>query len=284
MSLAVLPPLARTIPAHWPENPASTALPLETVYAHRSCGSAPNSLGVVLVVSSPWRRWMGNRLAIRSRLRAGQRWGPVLTVLSLLAARPWWVDKPLAFGPYLLPSCRCCSSQYPPAWCALPMRLCRAFGRERQARVRGRWSQRFHLLAALWLTSPLRETLRSAELLRRSIRISNMTTEGLQFRPARYGGISVSPISGESISARREDLSPSPSRRSVMQVSIGPPRSGSGTSHQRVIPAYLWGACAEGAPREVPPDARFDFRNAVHLKDRSTLVARGVDYLAYFGR
>jgi hypothetical protein len=53
-------------------------------------------------------------------------------------------------------------------------------------------------------------------------------------------------------------------------------------SRQRVIPAFLWGACKEYGAGEVPPDARFHFRNGVHLKDKSNIVARGVDYLAYY--
>ena len=53
-------------------------------------------------------------------------------------------------------------------------------------------------------------------------------------------------------------------------------------SHQRVIPAYLWGSCTQSRHGEVPPDERFAFRNAVHVADRAAMVARGVDYLAYF--
>jgi hypothetical protein len=53
-------------------------------------------------------------------------------------------------------------------------------------------------------------------------------------------------------------------------------------SRQRVIPAYLWGTCEATLHGEVPPDARFRFRNAVHVKDRDKLSSAGIDYLAFY--
>jgi hypothetical protein len=53
-------------------------------------------------------------------------------------------------------------------------------------------------------------------------------------------------------------------------------------SRQRVVPAYLWGSCEPTRHGEVPPDARFRFRNAVHVTDQDKLATQGIDYLAYY--
>jgi hypothetical protein len=52
-------------------------------------------------------------------------------------------------------------------------------------------------------------------------------------------------------------------------------------SGQRAIPAYLWGACATSRHGEVPTDARFRFRNAIHVVEPSEWRANRVDYIAY---
>jgi hypothetical protein len=52
-------------------------------------------------------------------------------------------------------------------------------------------------------------------------------------------------------------------------------------SHQRVIPGFLSGACGPWFFGEVPPDARFALRNAVHLSDAAALLRKRVDYVAF---
>jgi hypothetical protein len=52
-------------------------------------------------------------------------------------------------------------------------------------------------------------------------------------------------------------------------------------SRQRVLSAFLTPLCASARPNEVPDDARFRFRNAVHLGDATALAARGVNFVAW---
>jgi hypothetical protein len=54
-------------------------------------------------------------------------------------------------------------------------------------------------------------------------------------------------------------------------------------SRQRVIPAFVWGACSGPRHGEVPPaDQRFRFRNAIHLAQPQGWPAHHVDYVAYY--
>ena len=52
-------------------------------------------------------------------------------------------------------------------------------------------------------------------------------------------------------------------------------------SGQTVVPGYLTGLCVDRRWGEVPHDARFRFRNAVHLADGRMLAERGIDYVAW---
>jgi hypothetical protein len=53
-------------------------------------------------------------------------------------------------------------------------------------------------------------------------------------------------------------------------------------SLQRVIPAYLSGSCEPLLYGDTPKDARFSFRNAVHVGDADSLRRARVTYLAFF--
>lgn len=50
---------------------------------------------------------------------------------------------------------------------------------------------------------------------------------------------------------------------------------------QRVLSGFLTPLCASPRVNEVPDDARFRFRNAVHLSDDAALAARGVDFIVW---
>jgi hypothetical protein len=52
-------------------------------------------------------------------------------------------------------------------------------------------------------------------------------------------------------------------------------------SGQRVVSGFLTGVCATPRPNDVPDDARFRFRNSVHLSDSTALAARRVDYVVW---
>ena len=52
-------------------------------------------------------------------------------------------------------------------------------------------------------------------------------------------------------------------------------------SQQRILSAFLTPLCASPRANEVPDDARFAFRNAVHLANVAELAARGVDYVVW---
>jgi len=52
-------------------------------------------------------------------------------------------------------------------------------------------------------------------------------------------------------------------------------------SRQRILSGFLTGMCATPRVNEVPDDARFRFRNAVHLADIDALRAHRVDYVAW---
>jgi hypothetical protein len=52
-------------------------------------------------------------------------------------------------------------------------------------------------------------------------------------------------------------------------------------SHQRVMPGYLNGFCAENLWGEVPLDDGFRFQNVGYLADQSDLIRRGFDLVVY---
>jgi hypothetical protein len=52
-------------------------------------------------------------------------------------------------------------------------------------------------------------------------------------------------------------------------------------SRQRVLSAFLTAVCATPRPNDVPDDARFAFRNSVHLADVAALAAHRVDFVVW---
>ena len=211
------------------------------------------------------------------------RWallGIALTVLALLVTRPWWVDRPLAFGRYLLPA-------VPLLLLAVSAGLVRASDALQKVTGRGEGSgvwtvaMAIPLLAAGWITSPMPEILDRP----------NSYTQDSYFQfdyrqelnPLRLGlpALATSPFWATLSTAPPDTL----------RVAVAPFRYATHEwpaaiwerdSHQRVVPAFLWGACEATRHGEVPADARFRFRNAVHVNNRERLATQGVDYRAYY--
>ena len=217
------------------------------------------------------------------RAVAFARWaslGLALTVLSLLAARPWWVDHPLAFARYLLPAVPLLLLAVSAGVVRIADRLCATVGRGRGPAA---WTLAAagSLVAALWLTSP------TPEILRRPNSYAQDSYFQYDYREetngARLGaeGISLSPFWATLAASPPGSLTiaVAPFRYATYEW---PAAIWERESRQRVVPAYLWGTCVESRHGEVPPDRRFAFRNAVHLRDRAELARRGIDYLAYF--
>ncbi len=54
-----------------------------------------------------------------------------------------------------------------------------------------------------------------------------------------------------------------------------------GLAHQKIVPGFLTGLCVDKRWGEVPLDARFRFRNAVHLADDDALARKRIDYVVW---
>jgi Dolichyl-phosphate-mannose-protein mannosyltransferase len=237
-----------------------------------------------------WFLWFGTGSAIAVVLAIGLsgfglplliqklqivRWaltGIALTILVILVMRPAWIYNPLTFARYLLP--------------AVPLLLLAvAAGIFRLLSIRG--AQRMTvfvgvaLLAAWSFTSPLGVQLR----------VPNSNTlhsvDLVSFRPAENP---ISPyIEMLPLSPFWASLSPSPA--GSITVAVAPFRFESfdwpapiweRVSRQRVIPAFVSGTCETWVHGNTPNDARFRFRNAVQVADKSSLARAGVEYIAFF--
>jgi hypothetical protein len=233
--------------------------------------------------------WVAGVLAILGCRRvlasiAIARWvvvGEIFTVVALVIARPWWVDRPLAFARYLLPLTPvillCISAG---------LAVCVA-GAARLFRLPGTWSQRIQvvgalaLVVALWLTGPFDEILRYPNSYtqhsyfqydyRRDVnpvRLGQATFPASRF----WGTLASRPPGSITVAV-------APFRYSTYEW-LGPPWEIE--SRQRVIPAFVWGTCERSRHGEVPPKSGFNLRNAVHLVDAWSGFHQRVDYLAYY--
>jgi hypothetical protein len=52
-------------------------------------------------------------------------------------------------------------------------------------------------------------------------------------------------------------------------------------ARQPVIPGFVTALCSDLRPGEVPDDARFRFRNAVHLANAAEVAAKGIDFVVW---
>ncbi len=278
MALAVLPPLLGD-----PEALAGKSgvdnVTLATVYGASFLWFGTGSLAVVLVgvvlAGAGWGTvWRSIAIARWATL------GVALTVLALLAIRPWWVDKPLAFGRYLLPAVPLLLLAVSAGIVRITDGLSGTTGTDRR-RVMWTFALAIPFVVASWSTSPLPEVLRRP----------NSYAEDSYFQYDYRTDVNAVRLGMETmaVSPFWTELSSAPP--GSMTVAVAPFHYATydwpapiweRASRQRVIPAYLWGACAEYGAGEIPPDARFDFRNGVHLKNRSEMVSRGINYLAYY--
>lgn len=208
--------------------------------------------------------------------------GLVLCVLIIVATRPAWIQNPLTFGRYLLP--------------ILPLLLlATACGAARVGRAVNAAIARRAVLAlagacgvavaaiplfALATTTPLWPVV---------MHPNDNSLHGLyQFDFRRRHNPIVSFMDGIPLSPWWANLADRPS--SSITVAVAPlPTESVGwdaprwqrLSHQHVLSAFLTPLCASGRTNEVPDDARFRFRNAVHLGNDAALAARGVDFIAW---
>jgi hypothetical protein len=211
------------------------------------------------------------------------RWGylgTALTVVVILVARPWWVDKPLAFGRYLLPVVPLLLLCVAAGAVRVSDRLATAVARDRGRAV---WTLAVAapLVAALWAFSPMPEQLRYPNSYTQDVYFQYDYREATNAARVGAAGISNSPFWATLASAPAGSLTiaVAPFHYATWEW---PAAIWERDSRQRVVPAYLWGACVETRHGEVPPDRRFAFRNAVHLRNPEELVRRRIDYLAYF--
>lgn len=280
VALAVLPPLIN--------DAASLA-----AKAGRDLPRASTLLGV-------WYVWLGTSSTavvlvslLLAALGAGPVWrsGPVvrwallglgLTLAAVLVVRPVWVFNPLTFGRYLLP--------------ALPLLLlCVAAGLVRASdwmlaraglasgallRHAMPLGMATVLATAGWFTSPHPALLREPN--------TNTLHYYFQFDFRPNMNPVVASFDAIPLSSFWSALRSQPP--GSVTVAVAPFRFDShswlGTaweraSGQRVMPAFLSGACGRWFFGEVPADARFSFRNGVHLSDPAALAVKHVDYVAF---
>ena len=278
IALAVLPPLVKD-PAALAGKSGVDGITLETLdgalFLWLGTGSRVLVCVCIVLTAIGWKTvWCATPLVRWATL------GSALTALVLYVIRPWWVDHSLAFGRYLLPAVPLLLLAVAAGVVRVADAARRATGMER-GRVAWTLALATPLLAGLWVTSP------TPELLARPNSYTQHSFFQYDYRnkwnAARNG---TSGISRSAFWATLADRPPG-----SITVAVAPFRYASfewpapiweRESHQRVVPAYLWGACTQSRHGEVPPDERFAFRNAVHVADRTGMVARGVDYLAYF--
>ena len=209
--------------------------------------------------------------------------GVALCASTIVATRPAWIGNPLTLGRYLLP--------------VLPLLLlATACGSLRIARsIRAAMAARGAAgalsngvgagiavipLAALAATTPL------APLLARPNGESQHLLYQFDFRPGRNPVITH--LAAIPLSPWWATLADRPPASLAIAVAPFPTESvgwdaprWERLSRQRVLSGFLTPLCATARVNEVPDDARFDFRNAVHIADANALAAARIDYVVW---
>jgi hypothetical protein len=209
--------------------------------------------------------------------------GIALSALAVVITRPAWIHNPLTFGRYLLP--------------VLPLLLlataCGAvrIGRALRAVLLMRGSRvsvagPLGALAAgspvllLALTSPLPPLLQYPN--------ANSLHAVYQFdlRPEHNPVLRV--MDGIPLSPWWEGLGDRPPGSLAIAVAPFPTESvgwdaprWQRLSRQRILHGFLTPLCANPRPTEVPDDARFRFRNAVHVDDDAELGRHRIDFVVW---
>lgn len=260
--------------------------------------SGMDRIGLDTIVGA-WHLWMGTgspwvagiALALaaaglptafaRSRLVRWILLGTLLTIAALVVTRPWWINQPLALGRYLLPVVPILLLAMAISLVRVGDFVVRSFGYVRMRHPPAGVLALPVLLVFWWPTSPHPEVLVEPNSYtqhsafqfdyreeRNPVRARNHEFPGTAFwdllasHPPGSVTVAVAPFRYASYEW------PAPQWERI--------------SHQRVIPAYLWGTCESTRHGEVPDDERFSFDNAVHVRDTASLRDKGVSYLAYY--
>ena len=209
--------------------------------------------------------------------------GIALCVLTIVATRPAWIHNPLTFGRYLLP--------------ILPLLLLStACGAARVGRAANLAIAARHVSPALARACgaavaavPLLALATSTPLSPVLMHPNDNTLHGLyQFDFRRAHNPIVTFMDGIPLSPWWANLADRPPGSITVAVAPFPTESvgwdaprWQRLSRQRMLSGFLTRLCANTRTNEVPDDARFRFRNAVHLGDDAALAARGVDFVAW---
>lgn len=202
--------------------------------------------------------------------------GAALTFIAIVATRPAWSSNAITVARYLLPF--------------VPLLLLAvAAGAVRAARWMGAATRPRRALAAAIAMAPcvaLAVHSPLYDLLRRPNSHTVHLLYHFDFRPDRNAylpyvdKIPLSPFWASLAAFPRDSLFVAAAPFHFESYNWDAPRW-ERLSGQRVVPAFLTGFCVVERFGEVPVDRAFRFRNAVHLADRATLAARGVDYVVW---
>jgi hypothetical protein len=206
--------------------------------------------------------------------------GVALTALMIVITRPAWIGNPLTFGRYLLPM--------------LPLLLlataCGAlrFARAISTRLAMRGAVANALVGAIAVTPvmALAATTPLAPLLVHPNANSMHLLYAFDFRPdhnpviAHMASIPLSPwwatLASQPPSSVAIAVAPFPTESAGWDA----PRW-QRVSRQRILAGLLTPLCASPRESEMPDDARFAFRNAVHLGSAQDVASHGVDYVVW---
>ena len=280
MSLAVLPPLLGD-PQALAGKSGLDQITLETAYGALFLWFGTGSPAVVAI--SLLFVAAGAPVVLRALPIA--RWatiGLLLTAAALLISKPWWVDRPLAFARYLLPAVPLLLLMVSAGIVRLSDALLDAVG---LATARPVYNLAFAAPFILfsWYVSPMPEILASSSSYTQNSyyqydyrKESNPVRIGMGAMPQSNFWQMLAAAPPQSIT-----VAVAPFHYATYDW---PAPLWERDSHQRIIPAYIWGTCEDTVHGEVPPDARFRFRNGAHMKSRAMLLEKQVDYLAYYRR
>lgn len=279
MGLAILPPLLGDPQALAGKAGVDQIKP-ETVvgawYLWVGTGSAVvASIGLALALLGSVAIWKASPIV---------RWivlGSALTFAALLASKPWWVDRPLAFARYLLPALPVILLAVSAGLVASADAATRVLGMKGRSHPAVVLAVACVAIAVWWPHSPHGEVLRTPNsytqhsFFQYDYRVDeNPIRIGLPTFPASGFWATLASFPPGSIT-----IAVAPFRYSTYEW---PAPLWERASGQRVIPAYLWGTCEPTRYGEVPPDERFHFDNAVHVANGWASAARPVQYLAFY--
>ena len=207
--------------------------------------------------------------------------GVVLCALAIALARPAWIGNALTLARYMLP--------------VLPLLLlATACGAMRVGRALAAGLRRGNPLAATGIAGTVASlpviaraaTTPLAPVLAQPNGNSLHLLYEFDFRPAHNP--LVAHMSAIPLSPWWTGLAARP--RASLAIAVAPfPVESAGwdaprwqrLSRQVILSGFLSGICPTARVNEVPDDARFAFRNAVHLADARALAARSVDYVVW---